>query len=73
MRQNQDKLQAKKITEKLVIDDIQPSNRKYPGIIFRAERECGDQILNVEHLSKSSDEGVVLFQDISFTLTKEIK
>lgn len=60
----------KKLLEKLVIDDIQPSNRKYPGIIFRAERECGDQILNVEHLSKSSDEGVVLFQDISFTLTK---
>ena len=31
-----------------MIDDIQPSNRKYPGIIFRADRDCGDQLLNVE-------------------------
>lgn len=60
----------KKLLEKLVVDDIQPSNRKYPGIIFRAERECGDQILTVEHLSKMSPEGSVYFQDISFILNK---
>jgi ATPase subunit of ABC transporter with duplicated ATPase domains len=60
----------KKLLEKLVIDDIQPSNRKYPGIIFRAERDCGDQILAVENLSKTSADGVVLFSDITFTLNK---
>ncbi|HRH65359.1 MAG TPA: ATP-binding cassette domain-containing protein [Bacteroidia bacterium] len=60
----------KKLLEKLVVDDIRPSNRKYPGIIFRAERDCGDQILTIEHLSKSSPEGNVYFNDISFTLTK---
>ena len=60
----------KKLLEKLVVDDIQPSNRKYPGIIFRAERDCGDQILAVEHLSKQSPEGISYFSDITFTLTK---
>ncbi|MBK7853327.1 MAG: ATP-binding cassette domain-containing protein [Bacteroidetes bacterium] len=60
----------KKLLEKLVVDDIQPSNRKYPGIIFRAERDCGDQILAVEHLSKQSPEGNTYFSDITFTLTK---
>lgn len=60
----------KKLLDKLVIDDIQASNRKYPGIIFKAERDCGDQILHVEKLSKSTSEGVPLFRDITFTLTK---
>ncbi|MFM1998617.1 MAG: hypothetical protein RL204_564 [Bacteroidota bacterium] len=60
----------KKLLDKLVIDNIQPSTRKYPGIIFRAERECGDQILAVENLSKTSDEGVLLFKDVSFRLIK---
>ncbi|MBX7052193.1 MAG: ATP-binding cassette domain-containing protein [Flavobacteriales bacterium] len=60
----------KKLLDKLVVDQIQPSTRKYPGIIFRPERECGDQILNIEKLSKKSPEGVVLFQDVSFTLIK---
>ena len=60
----------KKLLEKLVIDDIKPSTRKYPGIIFKAERDCGDQILNVEHLSKTSNDGEVLFSDVTFTLTK---
>lgn len=60
----------KKLLEKLVIDDIQPSNRKYPGIIFRAERDCGDQILLVEHLSKRAGDGSTLFSDINFTLNK---
>ncbi|MFM2207656.1 MAG: hypothetical protein RL213_1631 [Bacteroidota bacterium] len=60
----------KKLLEKLVVDDIQPSNRKYPGIIFRAERDCGDQILHVEHLSKRSAEGQALFSDVTFSLNK---
>jgi ATPase subunit of ABC transporter with duplicated ATPase domains len=60
----------KKLLEKLVVDDIQPSTRKYPGIIFKPERDCGDQILHVEGLSKSSPEGIVFFNDITFTMTK---
>lgn len=60
----------KKLLEKLVIDEIQASTRKYPGIIFKPERECGDQILNVENLSKSSTDGTTLFADITFTMTK---
>ena len=60
----------KKLLDKLVVDEIQPSNRKYPGIIFKAERDCGDQILNVEKLSKATADGIQLFADITFTLTK---
>ena len=60
----------KKLLEKLVVDEIQPSTRKYPGIIFKPDRDCGDQILRVEGLSKTSDEGVKLFSDITFTLDK---
>ncbi|MFT3827746.1 MAG: ATP-binding cassette domain-containing protein [Chitinophagaceae bacterium] len=59
----------KKALEKLVIEDIAPSNRKYPGIIFKQQREVGNQILNLEKLSKSI-EGKPLFKDISFTLNK---
>ncbi len=60
----------KKLLEKLVIDEIKPSTRKYPGIIFKAERDCGDQMLAVENLSKSSPEGVPYFSNITFTLSK---
>lgn len=60
----------KKLLDKLVIDNIQPSTRKYPGIIFRPDRECGDQILNVEHISKKAEDGSLLFDDVSFTLVK---
>lgn len=60
----------KKLLEKLVVDEIKPSTRKYPGIIFRADRECGDQILRVEHLSKKTDDGISLFNDVSFTIDK---
>lgn len=60
----------KKLLEKLVIDEIKPSTRKYPGIIFKAERDCGDQILAVENLSKISPEGTPYFKDITFTMTK---
>jgi ATPase subunit of ABC transporter with duplicated ATPase domains len=60
----------KKLLEKLVIEDIKPSTRKYPGIIFKADRDCGDQILNVENLSKTGPDGAVYFKDITFTVNK---
>jgi ATPase subunit of ABC transporter with duplicated ATPase domains len=60
----------KKLLDKLVIDNIPPSTRKYPGIIFRPDRECGDQILNVENLSKTGADGQVYFADVNFRLTK---
>ncbi len=60
----------KKLLDKLVIDNIQPSTRKYPGIIFKPERDCGDQILRVENLSKVNPDGSVLFKDVEFTLIK---
>jgi ATPase subunit of ABC transporter with duplicated ATPase domains len=59
----------KKALEKLTIEEIQPSNRKYPGIIFQPLREVGNQILNVENLSKNV-EGRVLFDKISFSIHK---
>jgi ATPase subunit of ABC transporter with duplicated ATPase domains len=59
----------KKALEKLVVEDIQPSNRKYPGIIFRQQREVGNQILNVEKLEKLSD-GRKLFTDVTFSVNK---
>jgi ATPase subunit of ABC transporter with duplicated ATPase domains len=60
----------KKLLEKLVIEDIKPSTRKYPGIIFKAERDCGDQILGVENLSKKGPDGTTYFRDITFTVNK---
>ncbi|MDP4630733.1 MAG: ATP-binding cassette domain-containing protein [Flavobacteriales bacterium] len=60
----------KKLLDKLVIDNIQPSTRKYPGIIFKPERDCGDQILRVENLSKVNPDGSVQFRDVEFTLIK---
>jgi ATPase subunit of ABC transporter with duplicated ATPase domains len=60
----------KKLLDKLVIDNIQPSTRKYPGIIFRPDRDCGDQILNVENLSKTSPEGIKYFDKVNFTMIK---
>ncbi len=59
----------KKALEKLTIEEIEPSNRKYPGIIFQPLRDVGNQILNVEKLSKSVD-GRLLFKDASFTINK---
>ncbi|WP_291914059.1 ABC-F family ATP-binding cassette domain-containing protein [Chitinophaga sp. CB10] len=59
----------KKALEKLVIEDIQPSNRKYPGIIFKQQREVGNQILNIEKLEKSVD-GRKLFSDVTFSVNK---
>lgn len=60
----------KKLLEKLTVDEIPPSTRKYPAIIFKAERDCGDQLLKVEALSKLSDEGQWLFSDITFSMDK---
>lgn len=60
----------KKLLEKLVVDEIQASTRKYPGIIFRPDRECGDQILRIENLTKKNGEGEVLFKNVSFNLDK---
>jgi ATPase subunit of ABC transporter with duplicated ATPase domains len=59
----------KKALEKLTIDEIEPSYRKYPGIIFQPLREVGNQILSTEKLSKSID-GRVLFKDVTFTVNK---
>ncbi len=59
----------KKALEKLTIEEIEPSNRKYPGIIFQPLREVGNQILNVENLSKSVD-GRKLFDKVAFSVNK---
>jgi ATPase subunit of ABC transporter with duplicated ATPase domains len=59
----------KKALEKLTIEEIEPSNRKYPGIIFQPLREVGNQILNVENLKRSVD-GRILFDKVSFTINK---
>lgn len=60
----------KKMLEKLNIAEIQPSTRKYPGIIFTMEREPGNQILQVEGLTAVEDDGTVLFKDLTFTVEK---
>ena len=62
----------KKMIEKLNIEEIKPSSRRYPAIIFETEREAGDQILNIEDLSKST-EGDVLFSNINLNLAKADK
>ena len=59
----------KKMLEKLNVDDIQPSTRKYPAIIFTPEREPGNKVLEVNDLSKSVD-GTFLFKDVNFAIDK---
>lgn len=59
----------KKMIDKLKLDDIKPSSRRYPAIIFDTDREAGDQILNIEGLSASID-GEVLFKDINLNMAK---
>ena len=59
-----------KMLEKLNVEEIKPSSRKYPGIIFTPEREPGNQILEVSGLSKKTEEGVVLFNDVNFNVEK---
>ena len=60
----------KKMLEKLNIEEIRPSTRKYPGIIFQMEREPGNQILEVEGLKAVADDGTVLFDNVSFNIEK---
>jgi ATPase subunit of ABC transporter with duplicated ATPase domains len=60
----------KKMLEKLNVEEITPSTRKYPGIIFSMEREPGTQILEVEGLKATESDGTVLFDNVSFTIEK---
>ncbi len=60
----------KKMLEKLNVEEIRPSTRKYPGIIFTMDREPGNQILEVENLKATSDDGTILFQNVSFNVEK---
>ena len=62
----------KKMLEKLNIEEIKPSSRRYPAIIFERDREAGDQILHVENLAASID-GQVLFQNVDINLAKDDK
>ena len=60
----------KKMLEKLNVEEIRPSSRKYPGIIFQMEREPGNQILEVEGLKAVDSDGTVLFDNVSFNIEK---
>ncbi len=63
----------KKMLEKLNVDDIMPSSRRYPGIIFTPEREAGNKILQVNDLCKTADDGTVLFRNVNFNVEKDDK
>jgi len=60
----------KKALEKLTIEEIEPSNRRYPGIIFKQLREVGNQILNIEKLAKKAENGRYLFSNVNFSVNK---
>ncbi|CAI8194961.1 MAG: putative ABC transporter ATP-binding protein YbiT [SAR116 cluster bacterium] len=60
----------KKMLSKLKVEDIKPSSRRYPAIIFEREREAGDQILNVQGLSATSEDGDLLFEGVDLNLAK---
>lgn len=60
----------KKMLEKLNVEEIRPSSRKYPGIIFQMEREPGNQILEVENLKAVDEDGTVLFDNVNFNIEK---
>lgn len=63
----------KKMLEKLNVEEIKPSTRKYPGIIFQMEREPGNQILEVKDLKAVTEDGTILFQHLNFTVEKDEK
>ena len=63
----------KKMLEKLNVEEIKPSSRRYPGIIFTPSRETGNKILEVHGLSKTTEDGVVLFNDVNFQIEKDDK
>ncbi len=58
----------KNLLDKLSLDEIRPSSRRYPHVVFKSEREVGNDILTVEHLSKKSPEGTPLFSDVNFSI-----
>jgi ATPase subunit of ABC transporter with duplicated ATPase domains len=60
----------KKMLERLNVEEIRPSTRKYPGIIFQMDREAGNQILEVQDLRASTEDGTVLFDHLNFTVEK---
>ncbi len=60
----------KKLLEKINVDEIQASSRKYPAIIFNQERQAGDQVLEVENLSAHAEDGTLLFKDINFKVNR---
>lgn len=60
----------KKMLSKLKVEDIKPSSRRYPALIFDREREAGDQILNIEGLTATSKDGDLLFQNVNINLSK---
>ena len=60
----------KKMLEKLNVEEIRPSSRKYPGIIFQMDREPGNQILEVEGLKAVDEDGTVLFDNVNFNIEK---
>jgi len=63
----------KKMLEKLNVEDIQPSTRKYPGIIFTPEREPGNMVLEIAGLGKTAEDGTILFRDVNFNVEKNDK
>ncbi|MDD2995439.1 MAG: ATP-binding cassette domain-containing protein [Paludibacter sp.] len=63
----------RKMLDKLNVEEIQPSTRKYPGIIFSPEREPGNMVLEISGLGKTLDDGTVLFKDINFNVEKNDK
>lgn len=63
----------KKMLEKLNVEEIRPSSRKYPGIIFQMNREPGNQILEVEGLKAVDEDGTVLFDNVNFNIEKDEK
>ena len=63
----------KKMLEKLNVEEIRPSSRKYPGIIFQMDREPGNQILEVEGLKAVDEDGTVLFNNVNFNIEKDEK
>jgi len=60
----------KKLLEKINVDEIQASSRKYPAIIFNQQRDAGDQILEVDNLTAHAEDGTLLFKDLSFKVNR---
>ena len=62
-----------KLLNKLTLEDIKPSSRKYPHVHFKQEREAGNQLLSVEDIRKSTEDGTLLFKDVTFHVEKKDK